>query len=132
LLVSHSGRTQDTLVTRSGEAIAAKVLKITPTEIEYRRFDNPDGLLLVVLKSEVAAIRYANGTREAFGPAEPTPTGTPVTTQPAYASPVATQPTLSGEELYTRGRQDARLHYRGSGPMGGSAGAAAFFPRWGW
>ena len=125
LAIGHSGRAQDTLFTKHGEAIVAKVLKITPTEIEYRRFDNPDGPLIVALKSEVVAIRYANGTREAFEPA-PTPTRMPAA-EPAYPLPVA-RTALSEQELYALGRQDARLFYQGDGPMWGSAGASALFP----
>src|SRR4051812_43675044 len=66
IIFHFSAFSQDTLVKKSGEEISVKVLKITPSEVEYKRFDNLDGPLIVVLKSELAAIRYANGTREEF------------------------------------------------------------------
>ena len=123
----HAGRAQDTLLTRNGEVIAAKVLKITPTEIEYKHSDNPDGPLIVVLKSEVASIRYANGTREAFTANEPAAASTPVITEPAYALPVARKPTLSRENLYAQGQMDAQVYYKRSGALWGTATTTLLF-----
>ncbi len=124
------GIAQDTLVKRSGEEIAAKVLKITPTEVEYRRFDNLDGPLIVVLKSEVMAIRYANGTKEEFlNPAPVVKSPKPVVDSARYVPadislvypPPVVRSRLSNEALFMKGKQDALLYYRGSGALWGTA-----------
>jgi hypothetical protein len=59
---------QDLLTKRSGEEINVKIVEITPSEVKYRRTDNPDGPLISLWKSDVFMVRYANGTKEVFGP----------------------------------------------------------------
>lgn len=69
LLVSAGAlQAQDVLTRQSGEELNVKVVEITPTEISYRRTDNPEGPLITVRKIDVFMIRYANGTKEVFGP----------------------------------------------------------------
>ncbi len=123
VVLHFSAFSQDTLVKRSGEEIVVKVLKITPSEVEYQRFDNLEGPLIVELKSEVAAIRYANGTREVFEEI----TTLPGTTSPYYVAPITTS-RLTSQELYLKGRQDALLYYKGRGAFWGTFGPSAYFP----
>lgn len=90
LLLAGTAHAQDMLTKRNGDEIAVKVLEVTPTEVRYKRTDNPDGPLFIVLRSEVFMIKYANGTKDVFGltptPAAPaTASGPP---QPAGGRPV--------------------------------------------
>jgi hypothetical protein len=127
LLLAHTNRAQDTLVKRSGEEIAVKVLKITPTEVEYKRFDNLDGPLIVTLKSQVALIRYANGTKEEFPLSVVEPVNSPgnviqgISSKPPAGYPSIGQSRLGNEDLFMRGQQDARLYYKGSAALWGTA-----------
>jgi hypothetical protein len=73
---------QDLLTKRSGEEVNVKIVEITPSEVKYRRFDNPDGPLVSVWKTDVFMVRYANGTKEVFS-------------KPAAAAPVAEPPVTS-------------------------------------
>ncbi len=57
---------QDLITKKSGEDIKAIVTEVNPTNVKYRRFDNPDGPLFTINKSEIAVIRYANGENEVF------------------------------------------------------------------
>lgn len=57
---------QDTIYTRGGEVIPAKVYEITPTEIKYKKPSNPDGPLYVTSKENVAVIEYKNGSKDVF------------------------------------------------------------------
>lgn len=87
LLLTSAAHAQDMLTKRNGDEIAVKVLEVTPTEIRYKRTDNPDGPLFIVLRSEVFMIKYANGTKDVFNnaPAAPTPataSGPPPTGRP--------------------------------------------------
>src|SRR5208283_4547211 len=55
---------QDVIVLKSGDEIKSKVLEITPTEIKYKKFDNLEGPTIVIVKSDVFMIKYANGTKD--------------------------------------------------------------------
>jgi len=57
---------QDTLTLLNGNRITALVNEVLPTEIKYKKFDNPDGPVYTVLKEEVVTIRYRNGTMDEF------------------------------------------------------------------
>lgn len=69
VLLGGSAYAQDLLTKRNGDELAVKVIEITPTEVRYRRTDNPDGPLISVWKSDVFMIRYANGTKEVLNAA---------------------------------------------------------------
>ncbi len=87
-------RAQDLLTRQTGEEINVKVVEITPINITYRRFDNPDGPLITVRKAEVFMIRYANGTKEVFG-VGPVPAA-PGTVVPSYVGSA-----VPGDEPFT-------------------------------
>ena len=89
-LFAGAARAQDMLTKRNGDELAVKVLEITPTEVKYRRTDNPDGPLISVWRADVFMIRYANGTREVMSP-----TNAPVTA-PVRPAPVLAAPTAPG------------------------------------
>lgn len=63
-LLSGASHAQDLLTKRSGEELPVKVVEITPSEVRYRRADNPDGPLISVMRADVFMIRYANGVKE--------------------------------------------------------------------
>ncbi|WBO83790.1 hypothetical protein [Hymenobacter yonginensis] len=71
LLAATVAQAQDLLVKHNTEEIQVKVVEVTPTDVRFRRTDNPDGPLYIVRKAEVRLIRYANGTQDEFGPAAP-------------------------------------------------------------
>ncbi|ALW84723.1 hypothetical protein AUC43_06275 [Hymenobacter sedentarius] len=86
-LLAGTAHAQDLLTKRTGEAVSVKVVEITPSEVKYRRTDNPDGPLISIWRSDVYTIRYANGTQELLN-SNPTPAAAPATTVPvAPASP---------------------------------------------
>jgi hypothetical protein len=66
LMISASAFSQDTLFTRNGEVILAKVQEISATDIKYKKPSNPDGPLYVISKDEIAVIEYKNGTKDVF------------------------------------------------------------------
>mgnify|MGYP000734050384 FL=1 len=59
-------KAQDTLSTRSGESIIAKVLEVTTNEVKYKNFNNLNGPDIIILKSDLLQIRYENGTKDDF------------------------------------------------------------------
>lgn len=67
LLLSVGAHAQDLLTKTSGEELQVKVLEITPTDVRYKRTDNPDGPMITIRRYDVFMIRYANGTKELLG-----------------------------------------------------------------
>jgi len=57
---------QDLIILKDGNTIEAKVTKISPTEIQYKRFDHLDGPTIVIYASDVLSIRYENGRVESI------------------------------------------------------------------
>jgi len=53
---------QDIITQKSGRTIEGKILKVTPTEIKYKRTDIPNSYLHIIPREEVAFIRYENRT----------------------------------------------------------------------
>ena len=57
---------QDLITKKNGEDIKAKVLEVTPTEIKYKLFDEPNGATYTARKSELIMIHYESGRNEVF------------------------------------------------------------------
>lgn len=66
--VSGSALAQDVITKRDAEEIEAKVLRVSDTEIEYRRWDNPDGPVYAIPARDVFFIRYQNGLKDVITP----------------------------------------------------------------
>ena len=64
---------QDTIIMRNGEEVRAKVQEISATEIKYKKFDNQNGPLYSVFKTEVFVIKYENGNKDVFSSSEDSP-----------------------------------------------------------
>lgn len=68
---SYYSYSQDTLITRDSIKEAVKLIEISQTQLKYKRFNNPDGPLFVIDKSQVYMIIYQNGKRELFESTQP-------------------------------------------------------------
>ena len=90
---------QDIITKKTSDDIQAKVLEVTTTEIKYKRFDNPDGPIFTILKSEVLMVRYENGTKDIF-------------IEEKRNETVST-PNPSSGDLFTQGQLDASKYYNG-------------------
>ena len=65
-LFTVAASAQDYVTKRTGEDIAAIVDEVGPDYIRYRLWQEPDGVLYTVNKSDVLLIRYATGRNEVF------------------------------------------------------------------
>jgi|GEM_PF-5969867 len=72
ICIALLGKGQDTINMRSGEAIVAKVNDIGTTEIKYKKWGRLDGPIYSVLKTDVANIKYSDGTKDEFSQAKAT------------------------------------------------------------
>ena len=58
---------QDIIVTKDAKRINAKITEVNVDNVRYKNFDNQDGPVYTLLKSEIASIIYQNGQVETFG-----------------------------------------------------------------
>lgn len=98
IAIFTQARAQDVIHKRNGDSLSAKVLRITGTDIEYRRNDIPDSFTTVIPKAEVKCIIYANGVADTFQEAD------------LFAN---TASYYSSARMDLRGVEDAKKYYRG-------------------
>lgn len=100
---------QDVIVKRDRSTILAKVLKITQSEVEYKKASNIDGPTYSISKNDVLAINYENGECDTFDDASKdnaaekttTSTVTPTETAPTISHNYASQPfSMNGLAAY--------------------------------
>ncbi|OFX70875.1 MAG: hypothetical protein A2X12_05000 [Bacteroidetes bacterium GWE2_29_8] len=103
-VVTTSIFSQDIITKKTGEDISAKVSEITQTEIKYKKFDNLEGPIVSILKSEVIMIRYENGTKDVFNE----------TSAQSVVSSQTTVNNVTDEDMALKGREDAKANYRGA------------------
>ena len=72
---------QDTIFKTDAQSIQAKILEISPSEVRYKRFSNPDGPTYVLPVADISHIVYQNGERDDFNPVKAVPA------QPAQPAP---------------------------------------------
>lgn len=76
-------KSQDLILRRDSVSIEAKISEISPEEVRYKRFSNPDGPTYVLPTAEILRIRYANGEVDEFA-ADPVPSAAPQPAAPAH------------------------------------------------
>jgi len=57
---------QDILVRKGGEIENVKVLEVSPTEVRFKKSNNPDGPVFVEKCSNIYSIKYQNGEVQTF------------------------------------------------------------------
>ena len=60
---------QDIIVMKDGSLVKSKVYEITPSEIKYKKFSNPQGPFYTIERSRVLAVNYENGEKDVFSDA---------------------------------------------------------------
>ncbi len=65
-MISTGTNAQDLITKTDGTDISAKVLEVTTSVIKYKKFENQDGPIYNIKKSDVLMIRYENGTKDIF------------------------------------------------------------------
>lgn len=90
---------QDVITKRNGDDIKAKVLEITLTELKYKNFNNLDGPIISIAKSDVIFVKYENGTKDVFVEEK--------------MADISNPSGLDNEKLALVGKADARRYYKG-------------------
>ena len=63
---SFSLNAQDILVRKGGEIENVKVLEVSPTEVKFKKSNNPDGPIFIEKRSSLYSIKYQNGEVQTF------------------------------------------------------------------
>lgn len=61
-----SAAAQDFVTKRNGEDIAAIVDEVGPDYVKFRLWNEPDGVVYSMRKSDILMVRYATGRNEVF------------------------------------------------------------------
>ncbi len=66
LLTAFNSIAQDTIIKRTNEKTAAKIIEVNSTEVKFKRFDYQDGPVFIFKNWEIKYIIYGNGIKESF------------------------------------------------------------------
>ena len=61
---------QDIITYKNGDELKVKVTEVAPTEIQFKKFDNPDGPVYTEPRTNIFMIKYENGSKEVFSDKE--------------------------------------------------------------
>jgi hypothetical protein len=105
MLITAITNAQDIITKKNGDDIQAKVIEITLNELKYKNFNNLDGPIISILKSDVILVRYENGSKDVFADEKP-------------VSIEIGKELLDEETATFNGSNDAIRYYRGYGGAG--------------
>lgn len=66
LFLAGMAMAQDVIVKNDQTTVMSKVIEITSTEIKYKKWNNQDGPIYSICRTEVSRINYENGEVEDF------------------------------------------------------------------
>ena len=92
---------QDVIIKKSGEEIKSKIIELTNNDVKYKKFDNQNGPIFTILKSEVFIIKYENGTKDVFNEEKP------------ILESNTSNKTSGTEDFFMKGKMDAQKNYDG-------------------
>lgn len=65
-LMSIGASAQDVIIRKNGDEIQAKVLAVSDSEIDYKKWSNQNGPTYTMSKDDVFMIKYINGDKDVF------------------------------------------------------------------
>lgn len=103
------GFAQDILTKTNGDKVAVKVIEVSDTDIKFKMFDNQNGPLYSLSRTEVYSVHYINGTMDVFN-GQPAIHPQQNNVEIAPATPL---PGAGMQDPYMNGRTDAEKYYYG-------------------
>lgn len=116
LLFAQTIVAQDVIVTAKAERIEAVITEVSPTELRYKKFSNPDGPTFVMYVKDVAAVIYKTGEVQVFEKPKPAaPEVAPKAATKATPAPetitVAQLPHISYKKVKVEGKKRPKYRY---------------------
>lgn len=122
-LISSFIHAQDIITMKDGSEIKAKVVEMGVNEIKYKKFENLDGPIYVLTKSDVFMIKYENGQKEVI---QVETNKTEVPTRQDLAEANTSQNISISSSIVKKTNTAGIVGYALSAPILGLATAAAF------
>ena len=104
--ISQHCLSQDLITLRTGEQIRSKILEVGQTEIKYKKFDNQNGPVYLVVKSDIVNIQYENGSTDTFNTVQinsDTSSLNQANDRPAQEKKVTPTPVINKKSRFTIG-----------------------------
>ena len=101
-----NAQSQDIITKKNGDDIQAKVLEITLTELKYKNFNNLNGPLISILKSDVIFVKYENGTKDVFAEEKPS-------SLLSKSNVLEANGVVDEDDAAIIGKADAKRYYKG-------------------
>jgi hypothetical protein len=98
---------QDIITKSNGEELKVKVLEVTQNEVKYKRFDQQDGPIFTISKSEIFMLKYQNGSKDIFS-----------------ESTNSNNSEANKNDMSQKGKDDAKTFYKGKNSGAGWTSAA--------
>jgi len=121
MLILSTVRAQDIIIFRdidSGE-VQARIKAVKPNYVSYTPFEQQETKPIKVSKSKIEVIIYEDGMKQYFAVEDYQPDTL------IYSSPGSNLTSLDARGLYFQGTEDAKVHYKGNGPLWGTLLPAA-------
>lgn len=110
---------QDTLFFKNSVKSVVIVKEISPTEVQYKKFDMPDGPVYIVGRNDIEKIVFKNGTTEALGQTANTGSQTPASGDKPFVVEAETQYNINTQKITladTRRRYSAVVNLANAHP----------------
>lgn len=112
IAINLSCLAQDIIVTKDAKRMNAKVTEVNVDNVRYKNYDNLDGPVYTLLKSDIASIVYQNGQEETFSSESTTQTMFIQTTEQTASVLNRTQIVSSGNVLEDMQTFNSALYLR--------------------
>lgn len=81
IISATTGYAQDIITKTNGDEIKAKVVEVESDKVKYRKWENQDGPLYNIDRSQIFMIKYASGEKEVFTTPQAPPPSQPAKTE---------------------------------------------------
>lgn len=102
---------QDVIIKRNGDEIQAKVLTVSASQVDYKKWSNQEGPTYILPRADIFMIKYANGDKDVFGDDSPSEKEEVASPEAETGSPryVRKAPAPNNAELVKRYSPDIRI-----------------------
>ena len=102
---------QDVIIKRNGDEIQAKVLTVSASQVDYKKWSNQEGPTYILPRADIFMIKYANGDKDVFGDDSPSEKEEVASPEAETGSPryVRKAPAPNNAELVKRYNSEVRI-----------------------
>ena len=99
-------KAQDIITLKTGEDLKAKIVEIGLNDVKYKKFENLNGPVYTLNKSDIFMIKYENGTKDVFNTTTSAPAPQPSSGYPSNSSNTETVVRRNNDDGYYHSQSD--------------------------